>query len=226
MEEIKFEALDGWPDEFRDGKTEFENCRFKATWSKTETLLLRELERMGAKNIVLRTGHYPRDITRDGLPRIDARKPRFPGVVVAFQKYNPETKRYDTIQFPCETYEYWEDNLRAIALAMEALRAVDRYGVTRKNEQYAGWTRRIESQAQTGAGNGKLTVEAAALVLAACASASGVQYSSVLVQSDASEMERAYRAAAKEAHPDRGGSDASMAKVNEAAAVLRAHFKK
>lgn len=33
----------------------------------------------------------------------------------------------------------WEDNLRAIALALEALRKVDRYGVTRRGEQYTGW---------------------------------------------------------------------------------------
>ena len=30
-------------------------------------------------------------------------------------------------------------NLRAIALALAALRAVERYGVTRRQEQYKGW---------------------------------------------------------------------------------------
>jgi hypothetical protein len=32
-----------------------------------------------------------------------------------------------------------EANVRAIALALEALRKVDRYGVTKRGEQYAGW---------------------------------------------------------------------------------------
>jgi hypothetical protein len=220
---IKFEALDGWPNEYRDGKSEYERCRFKATWSKTKALLMRELEKVGAKGAVLMTGHYPRDITREGLPRVDARSPRFPGVVVAFQKWNLSVKRYDVIQFPCETYDHWEDNLRAIALSMEALRAVDRYGVTRHSEQYAGWTKKVESRA--GVQGGKLSPESAALVLAACASASGEQFSSALIQSDECEMERSYKVAAKEVHPDVGGSEASMAKVNEARKVMQEYFR-
>jgi hypothetical protein len=91
------------------------------------------------------------------------------------------------------------------------------------DEQYAGWARKID--ARTGAdANGKLTVEAAALVLAACATESGEQFSSVLIQADKEQMERAYKVAAKEVHPDRGGSESSMARVNEAAGVLRSHF--
>lgn len=223
MSDIKFEALDGWPDEH--GKPRGEWARFKATYSKTEKLLKRELELIGAREIVLQTGHYPRDIRRDGLPKVDARSPRFPGVVLGFRKWNPAAKNYDTIQLPCSTFDHWEDNLRAVALSLEALRAVDRYGVTRKNEQYAGWTKRIESQTGAQGGNGKLSVEAAALVIAACASASGEQFSSVLIQSDSAEAERAFKAAAREVHPDAGGSEASMAKVNEAMSLLRGHFK-
>jgi hypothetical protein len=33
----------------------------------------------------------------------------------------------------------WEHNVRSIALGLEALRAVDRYGITRRGEQYAGF---------------------------------------------------------------------------------------
>ena len=33
----------------------------------------------------------------------------------------------------------WQDNVRAIALGLEALREVDRYGIAKKGEQYAGW---------------------------------------------------------------------------------------
>lgn len=36
-------------------------------------------------------------------------------------------------------YDDWRDNLRAVALSLEALRAVDRYGVSRRGEQYRGW---------------------------------------------------------------------------------------
>ena len=34
---------------------------------------------------------------------------------------------------------FWQHNLRSIALGLEALRAVDRYGISRRGEQYAGF---------------------------------------------------------------------------------------
>lgn len=42
-------------------------------------------------------------------------------------------------QFAVDTYTTWQDNLRAIALGLEALRKVERYGITRGTEQYTGW---------------------------------------------------------------------------------------
>jgi len=43
---------------------------------------------------------------------------------------------------PCDSFRDWEANLRAIALSLEHLRAVDRYGVTtEEEEQYTGWLR-------------------------------------------------------------------------------------
>jgi hypothetical protein len=43
----------------------------------------------------------------------------------------------------------WQANVRAIALALEALRAVDRYGVTKRGEQYQGWTALPAARAQS-----------------------------------------------------------------------------
>ena len=34
---------------------------------------------------------------------------------------------------------FWQHNLRSIALGLEALRAVDRYGISRRGQQYAGF---------------------------------------------------------------------------------------
>jgi hypothetical protein len=43
---------------------------------------------------------------------------------------------------PCDKYTDWEANIRAIALTLEHLRAVERYGATtEKQEQYTGWLR-------------------------------------------------------------------------------------
>lgn len=45
----------------------------------------------------------------------------------------------DAYQFAVDTFVHWQDNLRAIALGMEALRKVARYGIVKGNEQYSGW---------------------------------------------------------------------------------------
>jgi len=64
-----------------------------------------------------------------------------PGVAISF------TSRFGPLRYATDAYERWyshgldgwQANVRAIALALEALRAVDRYGVTRRGEQYTGW---------------------------------------------------------------------------------------
>lgn len=110
-------------------------CRyspFRASWRTTISLLAKELAALDAKRIALGLDIAERDIRLDGLPRADARIPN-PTVELAFEsKYGP--LRYAT----CE-YTSWHDNVRAIALAMQALRAVDRYGVSKRGEQYVGW---------------------------------------------------------------------------------------
>jgi hypothetical protein len=41
--------------------------------------------------------------------------------------------------YATDACELWQHNVRSIALGLEALRAVDRYGITRRGEQYAGF---------------------------------------------------------------------------------------
>ncbi len=80
--------------------------------------------------------------TVDGMPRSNAQVSH-PGVAVAFEsKFGP--LRYATAEYASawgyrSGGEAWQQNLRAIALAMEALRKVDRYGVSKRGEQYQGW---------------------------------------------------------------------------------------
>lgn len=81
------------------------------------------------------------DLRLDGLPRAD-RSARSPGIVLSFEAASVFDKPH--LRYEVGTYSSWQDNVRALALALEALRAVDRYGVTRRGEQYAGW-RQIEA---------------------------------------------------------------------------------
>lgn len=109
---------------------------FKASWSRTVALLAKELHAHGASSVVLEVDLREQDLRQDGLPRAD-RNARSPGIVLSF-KANAVSGAPE-LRYEVATFTDWRDNVRAIALGLEALRAVDRYGVTRRGEQYAGW---------------------------------------------------------------------------------------
>src|SRR5690606_24676973 len=60
-------------------------------------------------------------------------KAAHPGVILSFDS------KVGHLSYPCDTFTSWQDNLRAVALALEALRKLDRYGVTKRGEQYRGF---------------------------------------------------------------------------------------
>jgi hypothetical protein len=236
-EDFIFEALESWP----YGKAKGQRASFKTNYSKTLSQLRSELKRAGARNIVIQSGHRGEDIRFDGLPKVNARSPRFPGVCLIFEKWKPIGGRneqgqmlgvYETLEFPCATYSHWEDNLRAIVLTLDALRAVARYGVagtgaeeagkTEEAKQYAGFARKkIADEGARHDGRQEMTPEAAASILAACAEG-GWTVQSVL--SGKAEMESCFKLAAKRSHPDTGGTENSFVAVSQAVAILRKHF--
>ncbi len=130
--EITFRPLQKWPGTATPGYKR-ERSRFSAKYRDTLALLDRELRHLKAKSVVIQLDCDEREIRKDGLPRSDART-RGPGVVLSFE--SPK----GALSFPCDRFTAWEDNLRAIALALDALRTVDRYHVTQHNEQYRGWS--------------------------------------------------------------------------------------
>ncbi len=73
-----------------------------------------------------------RQIRNDGMLYANARPAR-PGIILSFES------KHGPLSYPCDTFNDWQANLRAIAMSLEHLRAVDRYGVTKRGEQYAGW---------------------------------------------------------------------------------------
>jgi hypothetical protein len=106
--------------------------QFSASLGSTLATLAKELRALDARNVALCIDLRERDIRLDGLPRADAR-PLTPRVLLAFDS------KWGPLQYATDVYRSWEENLRAIALSMEALRAVDRYGVSKRGEQYRGW---------------------------------------------------------------------------------------
>lgn len=150
---------------------------FKAPWPRTVELLAKELHAHGARDVILEVDLRERDIRADGLPRAD-RNARTPGIVLSFKATSvvgsPE------LRYEVATYDQWTDNVRAIALGLNALRSVDRYGVTRRGEQYAGWK---------------------ALPAGAIGSGGNVAHGRELIAAADGDLKEAQR----RAHPDHGG---------------------
>jgi hypothetical protein len=111
----------------------FDRSQFSAPWRSTLQLLRRELEAVNARNVVLEVDIEAQQFRGDGYPRANAIQ-RSPVVVLSF-----DSNSVGAVSFPADRYATWQDNVRAIALSMEALRKVNRYGVTRNAEQYQGW---------------------------------------------------------------------------------------
>lgn len=180
---VKLRPISTWP-----GTETRERVRsnFSAPWRDTLQLLDRELRHLGggyrSAPTVLEIAMREQDFRNDGLPRAHAR-PTHPGVIV-----NIETKAYGPLRYPCDRFTDWHDNLRAIALALEALRKVDRYGVTKHGEQYAGWRAIEASQPMPTADDAERSLR--------------------LVAGDMDgDLDRVVRAARAKVHPDRNGGD-------------------
>lgn len=113
-----------------------QRSNFSAPWRSTLDLLDRELHYLGKSNrnapTILQVALREQDFRNDGMPRANAR-PTHPGVILSIES------KHGPLSYPCDRFDLWQDNLRAIALSLEALRKVDRYGVTKNAEQYTGF---------------------------------------------------------------------------------------
>ncbi|MGE3449740.1 MAG: hypothetical protein AB7H92_19395 [Microbacteriaceae bacterium] len=127
--DLHVRPIQSWPGEQTRGRA---SAPFRSTWASTIDLLTRELGMLGARTPVLQVAISESDFRLDGYPRANAYASH-PGVILSFDTFR------GALSFPCDRFDDWQDNVRAIALAMEALRKVDRYGITRRGEQYTGW---------------------------------------------------------------------------------------
>lgn len=186
--------------------------RFSAPWLSTLQLLGRETELLGAPLVVLQVDVTEGDIRRDGMLRANA-KVDFPGVRVAFDSV------HGPLTYATDTYGSWQANIRAVALALEALRAVDRYGVTSRGEQYTGWRAIEAAPTSTFA-----TADEAARWLAEQAGApngaDGVGVQRILT--DPEWRRKVLHAVVMKHHPDRGGDRADWDRYEVARQLVEA----
>jgi hypothetical protein len=201
-----------WPGELTRNRTA---SKFKAGLSDTLQLLDREVwhltsTREQRESVELLTAIPPgADSWRiDGRPRANAR-PEHPGVILSLDS------RFGHLSYPCDTFTTWQDNLRAIVLALEALRKVDRYGVTKRGEQYRGF---LALEATAAPAGFRTTDEALAFLVEIVRpewSNGGPPTAS------ARDRMIILRGAQRRTHPDHGGDPATFQRVSLAETKLR-----
>lgn len=180
---------------------------FTAPLGSTLRTLDRELYAIGARHPVLEVAIDPSQFRIDGRPRVTA-KADHPGVVLSLPHTDHGPLRYATDRFVT-----WQENLRAVALGLEALRRVERYGITRRGEQYIGF-----AALPPGRGAGDAGPMTRAHALAFLSEHGGVPLTAATSDDD---IDRAYRRAARVLHPDRGGDASLFHALQDAMAVLR-----
>jgi hypothetical protein len=194
---------------------------FDSPWSSTLETLRRELRALSARDVIIELDMPASNIRIDGMPRANA-TPATPGVILSFES------KHGPLRYACDAFWNWQANVRAIALGLEALRRVERYGITRRGEQYAGFAR-------LGAGSGVskgvvayMTVETAAGFMeqhAVEAKLSGhPAFTAAQIMTSALRGRAAYRIAAKNLHPDTGGNRQSWDRLQQAKEVLERHW--
>ena len=157
-----------------------------------------ELRRLGAhEGWVLSTNVTLR---LDGLPYSNQREPEDRGAAVYFRLGATRAP----IVLACDKWDRVADNIAAIAGHIEAMRAQDRYGVGSLDQAFAGY--------------------------AALPANTAANWRHVFGLEDKAavtwgEVEAAFTALARKAHPDAGGSHEEMARLTEAKAFARKELR-
>lgn len=185
---------DGWPRttpvEWKNGATAFkrqvDNGRYKSaqpwTFAAARDALMDEIWKHQPTSVVLSTNFQP---GKHG-PQEGRRRPTDEGVAVYFQR---KGRPY---VMACDRYADAEGNMRSLALALEAMRQLERHGGGVMMERaYEGF--------------------AALPAPPNCWEVLGLSPAA-----NTADVDEAFRRLAKTAHPDRGGSNALMAQLTEA----------
>lgn len=98
-----------------------QDARFKTTFAIARDCIIEEIKRLGGKSPIIST-NIP--LKRDGLPYASFRQPEDAGVAVYF------TYQGQQVVFACDKWNRIHDNMQAIRKAIEAIRGLERWGVS------------------------------------------------------------------------------------------------
>ena len=178
------------------------------SWAGTLKLLEFELAKIGGQHVVLMLACDESEIRRDGMLYSRA-EVKHPGVVLAFDS------NHGPLSYATDTFEgrwmgdppNWQINTRAIALGLEALRKIDRYGIGAYGQQYAGY--KALPAGSDGASTHMTRSQAKSII------------TGVVGTFDRSEGPERLRRARAMSHPDRHDGDRTLwDQVEQAARVL------
>ena len=211
--DLVFRPLAAWTDPITDSPRPI---RFSAAWTDTRHSLLYEVEQVAYRDseVVLQVQADERAMRRDGGIRADA-KVTGRGVVVSFES------KYGPLRYACDTFESrysgdmpsWQANVRAIALGLEALRTVSRYGIGQSGEQYRGWG---ELPAAAGDAPPIVTKLDAAKVLIEIAGHEWPDMTTRDIYGGGDAAKMISRSALRLTHPDTGGDRIKFDRVQQA----------
>jgi hypothetical protein len=223
LNSIVYRPIDVWPGELTRSR---KPSQFSAEFRATLRLLSDEVDHLTDPKfdtlIVVQLAVDEGQIRKDETGLLAHAQTKHPGVIVSFEADQ------GPLRFSCDRFSDgwnrkagWRDNLRAVALALEALRKIDRYGIGSGREQYVGFNALPPGQPMAmGAG---MTIEEAAALLAEHAmpgegGRDPVGLAERLVNGEGIQL--AYRVAAKRHHPDAGGDAELFRRLTEARDLL------
>lgn len=111
----------GWP------RSKYpQSARFDTSFTSARDGLFREIKLLGGTHVVLSSNL---SLRRDGIPLAGQRQPSDKGVAVYFYR------RGKQMAFACDRWNKIEDNIRAVAKTIEAVRGIDRWGASEMMER-------------------------------------------------------------------------------------------
>lgn len=206
LPDIRIEPLNGVlfpPGHDGERSSQFDTKR--SMYQAQESMLI-ELYRIGVERCVLRCDVLDGQIRNDGMLR-SGTTPATPRVALAFE--HPDQ---GPIIMPSGQYRRAICNVWAIARTLEMLRAIERYGVVSRGQQYGGF-RALPAAIQLS--------ESPERIATRWATETRTNAASILGHPEVRQA--AYRLLARKAHSDVGGSDDAMAALNRERAILDQH---
>jgi len=174
-----------WPGGY--DRTKFpKQSPFAISLARARDSVIHEVRLLRGRGLVISTNI---ELRLDGLPYANRNQPEDTGVAVYFEL------RSDRVALCCDKWKRVAGNMQAVAKTIEAMRGMDRWGVSDMlNRMFTGFQALPENASQ-----------------ASCWDILGIDPTD-----DSDQIRSAYRIKAKETHPDHGGSTEQFVLVQQA----------